>query len=87
MSEITNDEVAKAMGWIKTYKEHSQSNKTTPYWDDDGGFMGSVWSFKPTTEMYDAIDALTHLIDSEKITNTEVCKLICEFIMSRKEQL
>ncbi len=95
---MTNDDIARAIGWVKTYVQHSykmpdgtviKQHKMLPYWDDDGGYMSAAWdgAFEPTTDADDALQALDHLIDSEKITEEEVCKMICDFIIKRKKQL
>ncbi len=81
---ITNDEIAKTIGWVKTYEPHSPYHKAVPYWDDDGAYMMGAWDgvFEPITDIDDAMYALEHLVNTEKITAMEICK----FIMERKEQ-
>lgn len=83
---IINDAIAEAIGWKKEYNQHSIHHRTVPYWDQNGAYMSAVWTFDPIGDMHEAMDALQHLIDSEQITNTEVCQLICEFIINRKKQ-
>lgn len=84
MSNITDKDIGEALGWTETYDQHSEYWKTVPYWDRDGGFECGCDNFKPTTDVYDALDAIEHLINTDQITAIEICEMILIHKLTKK---
>lgn len=84
MSEITNQDVGEALGWKICHVQHSKTHTMKPYWDDNGGYICSEWSFEPTIDIHDALSAIEYLIDTEKITAMEICAMIMNHITNKR---
>ena len=75
---VTDKQVGESMGWTICNTPHSESNPRVPYWDNCGGYECGVNEFTPTTDIFDAFDAL----ERAEIPAIEVC----EFIIKKNEK-